>query len=100
MQANAMILWWPTCIIRSVDTEDPQAHDRLSARSYPERVFCPAEATLIRINKLRSGEVVGNHDSWGATTFLSQLEASNLLTAAPAVPLARIRNIPRVLAFL
>ena len=46
----------------------------------------------------RSGEVVGNHVFWGATTFLPQLQSPVLLTASPTVNLARIPNIPRVLA--
>jgi hypothetical protein len=53
---------------------------------------------VCKFKNLRCGEKVGNHGFWGATTFLPQLITPVLLTAAPAVPLARIRNIPRVLA--
>ena len=38
----------------------------------------------------------GSSASWGATTFLPQLRAAVLLTAAPRVSLARIPNIPIV----
>lgn len=34
---------------------------------------------------------------WGANTFLPQLEARILLTAAPAAGIARIRHIPQVI---
>ncbi|MBK5290355.1 MAG: hypothetical protein JJE04_01505 [Acidobacteriia bacterium] len=55
-------------------------------------------ARLAWPNPLPGGEGVGNHGFRGATTFLPQLEAPILLTAAPAADFARIRHIPHVLA--
>jgi hypothetical protein len=45
-----------------------------------------------------SGEVVGNHVFWGASTFLPQPGTPVLLTAGTACSGARIRHILRVLA--
>jgi len=40
----------------------------------------------------------GSNPGWGASTFLPQLVAPILLTAAPATSLARIHHIPHVFA--